>query len=735
MNWLTLIWSISLGASLTLGFLHGLVWVMSGRSRLAHLAFVLPALAVAGIAVGELLCMAAPTPAEFGRIQKWLHIPLLVLFAGIVGFIFLYFGTGRRWLGWTTLGVRCVVLVLNFLEPVNIHYREIGSLQKVPFLGHTVSTAGETVANPWRWLPVFSSLLLVVFVADASLRLWRRGGMESRRRALSIGGSIIAFVVLASGHTLMVHAGVVHSPYLISFFFLAIILAMTSELSGDVIAAARLTGELEESRDQMTLAARAAQLALWTWDIPRNRIWVTHDGRALYGVPPDEEIPVERFLATVHPEDRDPVRHSLEMALTGDGDFSHDYRIVLPDGKIRWISAVGRVEIEQGGRPVRLRGVSIDVTGRRDAEELSRLMVEAAPYAMLTADSAGRIVLANRQVESVFGYDRQELVGQPVGVLIPERLRAVHAGNVRGFVADPAVRQMGLGREVVGRRRDGTEFVAEVGLSPVHTDGRDLVLASILDVTERRRSEREMAEQRSELAHLSRVSTLGQLSGALAHELNQPLSIILSNAQAAQRQLDAGPPDVQELKEILADIVDEDRRAGEVIRRLRSLLKRGEMRLVSVSVNDVVRDVCRLIQSDLLARGMAIRLSLFEDVPLVSGDPVQLQQVLLNLILNGCDAMTENGSGDREIEVTTSSQAESIRISVTDHGCGLPEGDPEQVFRPFFTTKEQGLGIGLAICRSIVEAHHGRLWAERHEAGLGTRFHLELPVVSPISPG
>jgi len=208
--------------------------------------------------------------------------------------------------------------------------------------------------------------------------------------------------------------------------------------------------------------------------------------------------------------------------------------------------------------------------------------------------------------------------------------------------------------------------------------------------------------------------------------LNQPLAIILANAQAAQRLLAQSPPDLGEVKDILADIVDADRRAGEVIQRLRALLKRGETKMLPVSFNEIATEVLHLTHADLIGRGVSVLRSFSQDLPLVEGDRVQLQQVLLNLVLNAADAMASNPAGSRQIHVATSVEGDVARLSVRDGGCGLPE-DVEQLFEPFFTTKQHGLGMGLAICRSIVSAHGGRLRAEPHPER-GAIFHLEIPV-------
>jgi len=262
------------------------------------------------------------------------------------------------------------------------------------------------------------------------------------------------------------------------------------------------------------------------------------------------------------------------------------------------------------------------------------------------------------------------------------------------------------------------------------------MIGAVVDITDRKMAEVELAQHRNELSHLSRVTTLSELSSSLAHELNQPLAIILTNAQAAQRLLAQEPPDVAETRDILADIVSEDERAGEVIRRLRALLKPGQTQRLPLSVNEIVEDVLRIARSDLIGRGVTVQTALAERPPQVLGDRIQLQQVLLNLILNACDAMTGNPPTQRHLTIGTTHHNSQVRISVSDNGCGLPP-EPESIFRPFYTTKQDGLGLGLPICRSIATAHQGRLWAQARSTSDvqpaaapptdGTTLHLELP--------
>jgi PAS domain S-box-containing protein len=260
------------------------------------------------------------------------------------------------------------------------------------------------------------------------------------------------------------------------------------------------------------------------------------------------------------------------------------------------------------------------------------------------------------------------------------------------------------------------------------------VTGVVIDVTERKRAELEAEEQRREVTHLARVGMLGELSGALAHELNQPLTAILSNAQVGQRLLQRTPVDLHELAEILQDIVDEDRRAGQVIQRLRTLLKKGDSQLQPLDLNEVVREVLDLDHSDLVARNVGITTRIAPTPLPVHGDRVQLQQVLLNLILNACEAMSANEPSARQLTVVTGREGNgSFEVSIADRGGGVEAGRADALFQPFFTTKEQGLGLGLTICRSIVLAHNGDLWVTNNADG-GATFHMSLPAHDGVLP-
>lgn len=602
MDFVTIIWSGVGTAALALGSIQLLAWFYE-RAKWERLVFFFLTVGSAGISFTELGMAKANTVGEFNDFLRWLHVPTCLAFIAIVVFVRLHLRTGILWLGGLAIGTRLVSLVINFCQPINLNYREVAGLKEVSFPGGAVSVV-QGVPNPWMLVGQLSLFLLVVFVIDASLKAWRGG---NRRSALLNGGSIVLFVLSATVQAVLVLWKVIDWPLTTGFFFLGVVAVTAYELSRETLLVGRLATRLHESEQRMTLAAEAANLGIWIRDFLHNDIWASAKWRELFGFGPTERLEMEDVLRRIHPDDQDAIRKIMDKTLADGGHYDVEYRVKLPDGKIRWISSHGRFELDKKGRPLRLRGVSHDSTARKSVEL-------------------------------------------------------------------------------------------------------------------------EVLRHRNELTHLSRVKTLGELSSSLAHELNQPLMAILSNAQAAQRFLNKEPPNLAEVREILADIVLEDQRAGEVIRRLRLLLVKGEIQQKPVDVNTVVREVVKLLQSDLLNHRVTLDTDLAPNLSEVTGDAVQLQQVLVNLIMNACDAMAGNSVGERQIMVRTRTLGHThLRIEVSDTGCGLPAAGQDWVFAPFNTTKGHGLGLGLSVCRTIVTAHSGTIEAENNRER-GATFCLTLGV-------
>ena len=484
---------------------------------------------------------------------------------------------------------------------------------------------------------------------------------------------------------------------------------------------------LHDSEERMSLAANAAGLVVWTWDVARDEVWLSDKDRALFGFSQSEKLNAERIRSVVHPEDRELVGQLVKNSLTTDEEIEGEYRIMLGDGRVRWITRRGRVEFNGNGEPTWERGVLMDITEHKQTEEKFRLAVEASPNGIVLVDKEGSIVLVNSGVEKLFGYGREELVGKLVDILLPERFASQHLAHRAQFLAAATARPMGAGRELFARRKDGSEFPVEIGLNPIQTPEGILVLAAIVDISARKLADAEAVRYRTELGHLSRVAVMGEMAASIAHELNQPLSGIISNASAGQRFIDRGGVDLREMRELLADIVADGRRAGDVIGGIRRMVRKEAPGRQRLNLNDVIMNVVRLMTPDALLRSCELETSLAQNLPVIEADPVQLQQVLINLVVNAFDAMRDTPASRRKVVIMTERNGnDTICASVRDYGTGIAAEVRDRLFDHFFTTKAEGMGLGLGIVRSIVESHGGRVAAENVEGG-GARFYFTLP--------
>jgi two-component system, LuxR family, sensor kinase FixL len=613
MSWVTVIWSMIASACLTLAVIYFLSWIRN-RAAWAHLFFSLTAASTTTFAFCELSMMRALTPDELVAAMKWAHVALFFWLVSTVGFVRLYLGAGRLWLAWTISGMRLLYLFLLLASP-NVNYREITTLRRVEFLGEPV-TVLTGVPHPVTLFGQFAVLLILIFVADASVSVWRRG---DRRKALIVGGSVEFFLLTGLGTSVAVIWANLQMPIVFSVLYLGLVAVMAYELSRDVLRASTLVHELQvseaelrESEARLNLAVEAGEFGIWIWDFGRNDVWASESWRALFRFAPNEPLAINDVLRRVHPDDRAALQQTQTMAIAGanGGRYRTEHRLLLPDGETRWIASRGRREVDPAGRAIRMRGVSRDVTARKQTEQ-------------------------------------------------------------------------------------------------------------------------EVQALQQEIAHAARVSMMGQLASGLAHEINQPLAAILRNAEAAEMYLQRPSPDLAEIRAILTDIRTDDERAGHVIDRMRGLLKRHTLDTRRLDVGSLVADVAALLRVDAAAREVKLDVAVPRDLPPVRGDRVHIQQVLLNLVLNGMDALNGARLEDRSVSmiarVNAASGAPIVEIGVDDAGPGIPPARLAQIFDPFFSTKPNGMGMGLAISRTIVEAHGGRIWAE-NKAGSGAAFRFTLPI-------
>jgi len=615
---------------------------------------------------------------------------------------------------------------------------------------------------------------------------------------------------------------------------------------------------LRESEERQLFALAAARMGWWDWDIRANRTRRCTLVAVICGLPSLDAIEnYEQFLAIVHPDDRDAVDSAVRAAVENDSPYSPEFRIIRPDGSVRWVAERGRVERDASGAAVRMAGVILDITEQkaaaealRESEERYRMLVQNVPDHIATIDRCGTIEYINHAAD---GWDREELIGRPVVELTAPELRDELRRCLAGVFDDGEPREW-EGRDVYGRayanrfvpisengrvcrvlgiatdvttrkhyeeaqeatnrllrstldslsahvailsetgailevnaawRRFGETNVSSlpgVGASNNYFDacravvldndddaravveGIDLLrrgemtelcheyecgtptctkwfmvrvtpfagagparfVVSHEDITDRKRGEALASRRLRELAHAARLDTLGQMSSALAHELSQPLAAIANYAAGCRRRLeraDCGG----DLREAIDGIADQAGRAGAIIKHLRHFMRPGDAKRATEDINAVILELARLLHADARFHGIALRRQLCTSPLPVRADAVQLQQVIVNLVHNAIEAMQAAGTDGGEVAVRTfRSENEAIEVVVEDNGPGLAPERLDAVFAPFSSTKSEGLGLGLAICRAIVDAHDGRLWATSR-AGGGCAFHFRLP--------
>src|SRR5271156_1046910 len=368
----------------------------------------------------------------------------------------------------------------------------------------------------------------------------------------------------------------------------------------------------------------------------------------------------------------------------------------------------------------------------QEREAKVRRLVESNIIGIFIWDFEGRIIEANEALLQMVGYSRDDLVSDRVRwtALTPNEWRDADEQAVA------ELRRTGTSKDFEKEffRSDGSRVPVLLG-GATFGEGRDQGVAFVLDLTERkeaeenlRESERRYREVQAELAHVNRVTTVGQLTTSIAHEINQPLAGIASNGAAGLNWLNRKKPDLDEARDALTRIVRDSARASDVIRGLRALAEKSEPQLTRLDIDDVTREVLALTRAELQRHGVVIHTELAASASPILGDRVQLQQVLLNLIMNGVQAMSGVTERARELIVSSAlADPGSVLVSVEDTGVGLDPAVAERVFEPFFTTKSEGLGMGLSICRSIIEGHHGRLWASpRAPHGAAIRFTVPI---------
>jgi len=601
MSLLTIAWSMAAAACGMMGLSH-IVLCFKGQRRYVHLLSSIMAFSAAAGAMVELALLHAATVIEYQALLHWENFTVYVLLSSMVWFVYLHFGTARRWLAIaiTTLWSLCVII--DFLSAGGLIYLHIDNLRTIETFWGETFTLGSGPVNPWKALSDLASVLILIYVIDASVRAWRRG---DRERAGIVGGSIVLFMVGAGIHTPLVDAGIVATPYMVSFAFLAIVMAMTYELVSTAFMASRYATQLQAQEARWRTLLENVQLLVVGLNSDGRTDYINPYGRQLLGFA-DRDIIGAVWIDRVVPQDDRTVQWSV----------FHDrlLRADLPNYENRIVTSAGQT-LEVKWSNVVLYGAGDTATG---------------------------------------------------------------------------------------------------------------ILSIGENLTPRRHAEQEVHRQRDALAHLSRISALGEFAASLAHELNQPLAAMLSNAQAAQRFMAANPPDLDEVCDILDDLVNDNQRASAVIQRLRALVRKEHGEFGPVDIFRVVDDVVQLVHADSVSRSVHVIVDSPGQDTFVQGDQIQLQQVVLNLLLNAFDAVASLTANERRVSIGVTANGKAWEVWVSDQGCGLAGEILTEVFEPFFSTKRTGTGLGLSISRSIVEVHGGRLWAENNP-DRGATFRFTIP--------
>lgn len=366
-----------------------------------------------------------------------------------------------------------------------------------------------------------------------------------------------------------------------------------------------------------------------------------------------------------------------------------------------------------------------------ESAERYRAILDTAVDGIITISEAGLIESFNRAAERMFGWTAEEVIGRGLELLMPEPYHSAHAGYLGAYLRGEPPRIIGIGREVVGLRKDGSEFPMDLAVGEVRLDNRRLFTGITRDISDRKAAQAEARRRMDELVHVSRLASMGDMASMLAHEVNQPLTAIISLSGACLRLLEGGRATPELLADSLRKIARQGERAGEVVRRMRSYVRKSELSFIPASLNTVITDVLWLLGHDLQTQRVQLVRELDPNLPQLAMDPVQIEQVVFNLVRNALEALESRVAGPGNspcLHIRTSVlEPGQVRCDIEDNGPGLGEADCERLFEAYFTTKPDGLGQGLSICRSIVAAHGGVIEAGSAPGG-GAQFSFTLPV-------
>lgn len=503
-------------------------------------------------------------------------------------------------------------------------------------------------------------------------------------------------------------------------------LDLYAHLAAEFIERKRAEERLRRNEIYLEEGQRLSHTASWAWNVSTGEVYWSTEMFRIFDLDPDIVKPgYPDVLQYVHGDDRVRVKKTFEDAVREKKEYELAYRIVWSNGTIRYIHNLAHPVFDGNGTLIEYVGTTIDTTERIQAEEAAlkahqqiNMILESISDNFFGLDKEGRFTYFNPHAANqmrALGRDPDALIGRVAWEEFPDmpnKENVLRALSERVVVVDELYYAP-------------LEEWVENHMYPSNDGG---LVTFQRYITERKRTEEELRKTQDELAHVTRVTTLGELTASIAHEVNQPLGAIVTNGQACLRLLSSNDLDIKEVREAVECMIADGIRASEVIKRIRRLLKKSKGGKSSYSINDNIREVLALTASELTRNRINVRTELADDLPCVIADRVQIQQVVLNLVLNSKEAMSAACWQPCELLISTEHAESAILVTITDTGVGIAPENRERIFAPFFTSKEEGLGLGLSISRTIIESHGGRLWSKPTQNGQGTTFKFTLPL-------
>jgi two-component system sensor kinase FixL len=481
------------------------------------------------------------------------------------------------------------------------------------------------------------------------------------------------------------------------------------------------------------LGIERSGVGIWDLDLVTHEVSWSENAGELFGVSGKRKVTYDFFLSLLDPLDRERVKRTIAQTAESGTRLDTTFSIAARPAARHWIRLRAGLVRSEDGRPHHLSGLALDIDEQKQVEEALRTrethlrsILETIPDAMIVIDNGGIMQFFSNAAERQFGYTAAEAIGRNVSILMPEPDRTHHDSYLERYRVTGDRRIIGIGRIVTGKRKDGTTFPMHLSVGEMRSGGETFFTGFVRDLTEQQQTQHRLQELQSELVHISRLSAMGEMASALAHELNQPLAAIGNYMKGSRRLLSASSdPNREKIESAMDRAAEQAMRAGQIIRRLRDFVARGESEKRVESIIRLIEESGALGLTGAREQGVNLQFELDRKHDLVLVDRVQIQQVLVNLFRNALEAMAASPQR-RLVASTRPADDDMIEVAVADTGTGFADGVESNLFQTFFTTKETGMGVGLSISRSIVEAHGGKMWAEQNPSG-GATFRFTLP--------